>query len=99
MRPLDGFELIEVLVLGAIAIELIALYRHAKFDQRMDNHIRDTNERLENTDQIISILDKHILTFDEHIKKVDGHMSKVDTHIERLEKEIITYSENMKRKT
>ena len=65
VSPLDGFELIEVLVLGAIAIELLALYRHAEFDQRMDNHIRDTNERLEKTDQIISILDKHILTFDE----------------------------------
>ena len=92
---LDGFEFIEILVLGAIAIELLALYRHTKFDQRIDNHIRDTNERLEKTDRIVGILDKHIMKFDDHIEKVDNHMQKVSKHMGRLEKDLTIYSETI----
>lgn len=92
---MEAFDLLEVLVLGAIIIELLALYKHIKFDKRMDEHIRDTNERLEKSDRIIEILDEHILRFDEHIKKVDKKMFNTTKFMEKLEKEMVIYSENI----
>ena len=49
----DSLELgyiLELLVLGAIAIELFALYNHNKMDSRIDEHILDTDRRLEKSD-------------------------------------------------
>jgi peptidoglycan hydrolase CwlO-like protein len=94
---LNAFELVEFLVLGAIAIELLTLYRHIRFDRRMDEHIKDTNLRLEKTDKIIEILDEHILRFDEHIKKADKQMIEMTKFMKKLEKEIGIYAENMNR--
>ena len=57
MRELDYEGILELIVLGAIAIELYALYQHNKLDQRIDEHILDTDRKLEKTDKIIEILE------------------------------------------
>jgi C4-dicarboxylate-specific signal transduction histidine kinase len=46
-------ELIEITVLIVIILELFALYRNMKIEQRLDQH-------LQKTDALIKALDKHL---------------------------------------
>ncbi len=72
----------EFIVLGAIAIELFALYNHTKIDHRIDEHILDTDRKLEKYDVMINVLSNNMSKLDEHMTRYDQslneHMNKLD---------------------
>ena len=72
------FIVVELIVLGAIAIELYALYNHTKLDNRIDEHILDTDRNLEKHDVIIQVLSDNMTKLDEHLIRLDEHMSRLD---------------------
>jgi hypothetical protein len=92
---LDFEGLLEILVVIAITIELYALYNHSKLDSRMDEHISNTNMRLERSDEVMKTLDNHMLRFDEHMIRLDEHMNKVNDYIDRLSEQMLRYSEHI----
>ena len=57
-------ELLEIIVLAAIAIELYALHSHTKFDHRVDKHLQDTTSHLETSDKLMRSLDKQLTESD-----------------------------------
>lgn len=89
--------LLETLVLIAIAIELYALYNHTKLDNRIDEHINETNIRLERSDEITKLMDDHMLRFDEHMIRLDEHMNNLNEYINRLSEQMVRYSEHINR--
>ncbi|MHC4244336.1 MAG: hypothetical protein ACYSU4_18175, partial [Planctomycetota bacterium] len=58
---------------------------HTKLDHRIDEHILDTDRKLEKTDVMIQILSNNMNKLDEHITRYDEHMNKLDEHINRLD--------------
>jgi len=81
---LDFVVMIEISVLVAIAIELFALYKHIKLENRMDEHIQNIADRLLRSNEIMKVLDEHMMKFDEHMVKLDEHMNKVNEYITTL---------------
>jgi hypothetical protein len=84
--------IIKLIVLGAIAIELYALYSHSKLDRRIDEHILETERNLDKYDVTIQVpnrnmkkLDEHLIKLDEHLIRYDKHMSQLDEHMTRLD--------------
>ncbi len=55
----DFRELLEIIVLIAIAVEVYVLERHARLERKIDQHI--------------DLLDRHMKQLDEHIAKFDEH--------------------------
>ena len=84
--------IVEFIVLGAVAIELFALYNHSKLVHRIVEHILDTDRNLEKYDVTIQLLsnnmsklDERMNKLDEHMARYDGHMNKLDEHINKLD--------------
>ncbi|MCK5626129.1 hypothetical protein KAI11_04665, partial [Candidatus Bathyarchaeota archaeon] len=80
--------IMEFIVLGAIAIELFALYNHSKLDHRIDEHILDTDRKLEKYDVMINVLSNNMSKLDEHMIRYDEHMSKLDEHMNRYDQSL-----------
>jgi hypothetical protein len=81
VNGVNTVQILELLVLGAIAVEFFALYRHAKMDERIDEHILHVNEHLESVEAMLRTVDHHMSRFDEHLIRFDEHNSKLDEHI------------------
>jgi division protein CdvB (Snf7/Vps24/ESCRT-III family) len=88
---------VELIVLGAITIELFSLYNHTKLDHRIDEHILDTDRKLEKTDVMIQILSNNMNKLDEHITRYDEHMNKLDEHITRYDEHMNKLDEHINR--
>ena len=88
---------LELMVLGAIAIELFALYYHNRTDNRIDDHILETDRRLEKSDTMMKIMDDHIYRINDHIIRLDEHMNKVESHISVLDEHLIRHHEGLTR--
>lgn len=97
MRWLDFVGTIEILVLVAIGIEVFALYKHTKLENRVDEHIQNTSDRLLRSDEVMKVLDEHVIKFDEHMVRLDEHMNKVNEYITTLNEHLIRYDEHMNR--
>ena len=78
---MDILPTIEILVLVAIAIEVVSLYRHAMLENRMHELINNTNEHLIRFDEVIKLLDEHMTKFDEHLTRYDEHMNRFDDFV------------------
>jgi chromosome segregation ATPase len=96
--------IVELIVLGAIAIELFALYNHSKFDAQIDEHILDTDRSLEKYDVMIQVLsdsmtklNEHLIRLDEHMVRNGEQMTRYDEHLIRLDEHMTRYDEQMTR--
>jgi hypothetical protein len=69
--------MIEISVLVAIAIELFALYKHIKLENRMDEHIQNIADRLLRSNEIMKVLDEHMMKFDEYIPTLNDHLTRI----------------------
>ena len=85
----------EFIVLGAIGIELFALYNHSKIDNRMDEHILDTELKLEKYDVLVQVLNSNISKLDEHLILMRGYINNLDEHMNNLDEHMIRYDEHM----
>jgi chromosome segregation ATPase len=92
---LGSTEILEIIVLAAIAIELYALYSHTKFDHRVDEHLQDTASHLDRSDTLIQSLDaqltvsdERMIRLDEHINVLDRRMDNFDDHLHQLDTHI-----------
>ncbi|UCH37144.1 MAG: hypothetical protein JSV76_05500 [Candidatus Bathyarchaeota archaeon] len=81
-------EILELIVLGAIAIELYALYHHNKMDNRIDEHILDANESFAKANEIMTRVDEHMIRFDEHITRINEYMKGIDEHMIRFDEHL-----------
>lgn len=63
--------MVEIIVLGAIAIELFTLYNHSKLDNRLDKHILNTDRNLEKNEVMMKTFCEKISNFDEHMTRLD----------------------------
>ena len=87
---IEFVTIMEFIVIGAVAIELFALYNHSKLDHRIDEHILDTDRNLEKYDVMIQVLSNNMNKLDEHITQYDAHMNRLDdflwkSYIQRTE--------------
>ena len=89
--------MVEILILVAIGIEVFALYKHTKLENRMDERIQNTCDRLLMSDEIIKVLEEHVSQFDKHLIRLDEHMNKVNEYIILLNESLIRYDEHMNR--
>ncbi len=94
---MDFVVTVEISVLVAISIELFALYKHMKLENRMDEHIQNTADRLLRSDELMQVLDAHMIKFDDHMIRLDEHMNKVNTYITTLNEHLIRYDEHVNR--
>jgi len=78
VRLLDSIGTVEIFVLVAIGIEMFALYKHTKLENRMDEHIQNTCDHLLRSDKVMKALDEHINKFDEHLIRYDEHINRLD---------------------
>ncbi len=85
----------EFIVLGAIGIELFALYNHSKIDNRMDEHILDTELKLEKYDVLVQVLNNNISKLDEHLTRMSGYINNLDQHMNNLNEHMIRYDAHM----
>jgi len=97
VKWLDFNGTLEILVLTAIVIELFALYNHTKLDNRIDEHVQETNDQLLRSGEIMKALDDHIFKFNENMIRLDGHMEKVNEYMEKMNAQLIRYDEHMNR--
>ena len=97
MRYLDFVGTIEILVLVAIGIEVFALYKHTKLENRMEDHIQNTCNRLLRSDEVTKVLGEHMNKLDENMIRLDEHMNKVNEYINTLNEHLIRYDEHMNR--
>ena len=77
-------EILEIVVLCAIALELFALYSHTKLDHRIDEHILEANEGLARNEALMNALNERISRLDEHLIRTDEHVTKLDDNIREL---------------
>ena len=94
---MDFVGTIEILVLVAIAIELFALYKHTKLENRMDEHIHNTSDRLLRSDEIMKVLNENMMRFDEHMVRFDEHTNKVNEYVTKLDEHLIRFDEHINR--
>jgi chromosome segregation ATPase len=87
--------IMEFIVLGAIGIELFALYNHSKIDNRMDEHILDTERKLEKYDVLVQVLNNNISKLDEHLIRMSGYINNLDQHMNNLNEHMIRYDAHM----
>ena len=78
-------EILEIVVLFAIALELFALYGHTKLDHRIDEHIMETCENLARSESSMSNLEGHMNMIDEHMSRLDERISKTAEHLADLD--------------
>ena len=97
MRWLDFVGTVEILVLVAIGIEVFALYKHAKLENRMEEHIQSISGHLLRSDEAMKVLDEHMNRYDEHMVRLDEHMNKLNEYIITLNEHLIRYDEHMNR--
>lgn len=97
MRLLDLLVIVEILVLAAIAIEIFALYKHIKLENRMDEHIFETSDRLVRSAELVRVLDGHMMKLNEQMARFDEHMGKVNEYIIRLDEHLIRFDEHVNR--
>ena len=97
MRLLEFVGTIEILVLVAIGIEVFALYKHTKLENRMEEHIQNTCDRLLKTEELIKVFDEHVNKFDEHLVRLDERMKKVNEYMMTLNEHLIRYDEHINR--
>ena len=88
---------INTIVIVAIAVELFALYRHVRLENRMDDHISEIDERLIRSDEMIKNLDDHMAKLTDHMTRLDEHMSKFNEYVVRLDEHIIGFDEHVNR--
>ena len=89
--------MVEILILVAIGIELVAIYKHSKLESRMDEHIQKTCDRLLRSDEVMKVLTEQISKFDEHIIRFDDHLNKQHEYMTSLNEHLIRYDEHMGR--
>ena len=89
--------IMEFIVLGAIAIELVSLYLHSRFSHRIDQHILETDRNLKQYDVKIQVLSNDMSKLDEHINKFDEHITRYDEHINRVDDHMTRYDEHINR--
>jgi hypothetical protein len=73
-----------------------AIFKHSKLENKMEEHIQSTCDRLLRTDEKMQVLDTHVSRFDEHLIRLDAHMEKLDGYISTLDEHLIRYDEHMK---
>ena len=81
-------EILELIVIGAITIELFALYNHTKLSNRIDEHILENNETIANSNEMMKKLDEHMIRFDEHINGSNEHINGIDEHMIRFDEHL-----------
>jgi hypothetical protein len=86
VRNLEFGEILEIVVLVAIAIELFALYSHSRLDHRIDEHLMEDGEKLAKSESLMNMLDQHMSRLDEHMVRTDEWGSKLDEDIRVLVK-------------
>lgn len=84
MRNLEFGEILEIVVLVAIAIELFALYSHSRLDHRIDEHLMEDGEKLAKSESLMNMLDQHMSRLDEHMVRTDERVLKLDEDIRTL---------------
>jgi len=89
MNDMEFGEILEIVVLAAIAIELFALYSHSKLDHRIDEHLIEDGEKLAKSESIMNLLDQHMSRLDEHMVRTDERLSKLDEDIRALREQRI----------
>ncbi|UCD96684.1 MAG: hypothetical protein JSV35_01125 [Candidatus Bathyarchaeota archaeon] len=94
---MDIIGVVEILILIAIGIEVFALFKHSKLENKMEEHIQATCDRLLRADEKMKVLDTHVERFDEHLIRLDEHMSKLDEYISALNEHLIRYDERRTR--
>ena len=87
--------IMEFIVLGAIAIELFALYNHSKIDNRIDEHILDTERKLEKYDVLVQVLNTNMGKLDDHLIRMGEYMNNLDKHMNNLGEHMIRYDAHM----
>ena len=87
--------IMEFIVLGAIGIELFALYNHSKIDNRMDEHILDTELKLEKYDVLVQVLNSNISKLDEHLILMRGYINNLDEHMNNLDEHMRRYDKRL----
>jgi len=97
VRLLDLLVIVEILVFVAIAIELFALYKHVKLENRMDEHIHATSDRLLRSAELVRVLDEHMMKLNEQMTRFDEHMAKVNEYMIRLDEHLIRFDEHVNR--
>lgn len=65
-------EILEIIVLIAISIELLALFLHTRLDHKLDEHIKEINKQLEKSDKLITTLDEHVVEFNRRFSKLEA---------------------------
>ncbi len=88
-------SIMELLVLGAIALELFALYNHTKIDNRIDEHILDTERKLEKYDVLVQVLNNNMSNLDEHLTRMGEQINNLDKHMNNLDEHMIRYDAHM----
>ena len=88
MNEMTSTEILEIIVLGAIAIELFSLYRHTKLENRIDEHILDANESFAKANEMMTKVDVHMIRFDEHITRINEYMKGIDEHMIRFDEHL-----------
>jgi hypothetical protein len=84
VRNLEFGEILEIVVLVAIAIELFALYSHSRLDHRIDEHLMEDGEKLAKSESLMNMLDQHMSRLDEHMVRTDERVLKLDEDIRTL---------------
>ena len=68
-----------------------------KLENRMDEHIQNTADRLLRSDELMQVLDDHMMKFDDHMIRLDEHMNKVNEYMTTLNEHLIRYDEHVNR--
>ena len=90
-------EILELIVLGAIVVELYALYQHNKMDNRIDEHILDANESFAKANEVMTKVDEHMIRFDQHISLINEHIKGIDEHLIRFDDHLADTNFHMNR--
>ena len=78
-------------------IELFALYKHIKLENRIDEHIHDTSDRMVRFAELVRVADDHMMKLNEQMTRFDEHMNKVNEYIIRLDEHLIRFDEHVNR--
>lgn len=65
-------QILEIIVLIAISIELLALFMHTRIDHKLDEHLKEVNKHLEKSDKLITTLDEHVVEFNGRLSKLEA---------------------------
>ena len=79
VRLLGIEELLVILLLGAITIRILLLYKRMKLYHQMNRHIEETEISLERLDKTIEALKRHILNLHSHVEMGGVNHKKRDS--------------------